>query len=292
MKTETFLPIFPGFYGSIFESDDDDALDCIKEDNPGMEIDWDDIEWDYDEYQQEMSIKCCEAIEGLLEGELGLKIKIKYEKLVSPREYNFKNDTINVNMTFTKATYKRVRILLMENKEALEEYLTENFKSRSGFMSFYDHDLPTFYNEYLHPDDEKFDKMFTYALEFLLREVAEINSRWLYDCIIDHPTLNGELKLMTMDGLPTEIIVVLAEQFAKEHGDFGYSKIIVDECRVYAEATNISLGEALKDKYPNVVIKEMFGSEYQQIPITEYKEIMKLVKTDPEDATELLLLNK
>ena len=103
MKTQikTYLPCFNGYYGSIFEaSSEEQEIDNINDERAKLnlpDIDYDACEWDYSEYYKDMSEKITDTIEGFLQ-ELYPSISIKYEKTVSPKEYNFTNDSINIEL--------------------------------------------------------------------------------------------------------------------------------------------------------------------------------------------------
>lgn len=70
---------------------------------------------------------------------LGIK-KLNVIKMYSPKEYNFETDHIYfdlvVNNNFHKNLLKIINNLSEENKVKLDEWLRENYSSRSGFSSF------------------------------------------------------------------------------------------------------------------------------------------------------------
>lgn len=100
--TNTFCPCFPGFYESVLSFNDDYICESIKDDirerlliniKYKHNIDFFDLyEVDYKEYEKDVSIAFCAYIEGLL---YDFDVKIEYQNLVSPREYNFSTDSIN-----------------------------------------------------------------------------------------------------------------------------------------------------------------------------------------------------
>ena len=66
----TYLPIFKGFYGSIFEPNEDIELDYINElrqEKNKSEINYDNVEFDYNNYYLELSKELCYKIEDKLE---------------------------------------------------------------------------------------------------------------------------------------------------------------------------------------------------------------------------------
>jgi len=127
VKIETWLPIFPGFYGTLFEPDETDFL----EEN---DVNYDDIEFDNSEYEKDIAESCCNFLSDELKGFIS---GIAMQAVCSPRYYNYGNDAINVEIQLTKANLEALRAYLVENRGSLSEYLKERYTSRSGFVSSY-----------------------------------------------------------------------------------------------------------------------------------------------------------
>jgi hypothetical protein len=141
-KFETFLPLFPGFYCTYLESDDAETLelDYINEQRAenGLEpIEWDECEFDYDEYHQRVSEAYTEAVEHELKS-LRLVNNIEFQKLISPKEYNFSTDSIDVEID---VNIENLQKYIAENKQKFIEYLKEKYTSCSGFISRYSPDF-------------------------------------------------------------------------------------------------------------------------------------------------------
>lgn len=141
-KFETYLPVFPGFYGTIFNSEcaEENELEYINQEREakGLEpISWDDCEFDYKDYRDRLSKACVDAIESELKS-LSLISEIKFQSLVSPKYYNFANDSINIEID---VNIKKLQKYISENKNALSEYINENYTSYDGFMSSYSNDI-------------------------------------------------------------------------------------------------------------------------------------------------------
>ena len=64
-KIETWLPVFPGFYETIFQADIDDELYSQNQDRDEHlpKIEWDDIDMDYKGYEAEVVEQCTAFIE-------------------------------------------------------------------------------------------------------------------------------------------------------------------------------------------------------------------------------------
>ena len=141
MKTfKTFLPVFTGFYNTIFESDNEDyEIQDInsQREAKGLEpISFDDCTFDYKGYHETVSQECTEYIEKELK-DLNIVSKIEFEALYSPREYNFHNDSININIHLSEDNHKEIKKFLYNNLEDYKEYLKDNYTSCSGFVSFF-----------------------------------------------------------------------------------------------------------------------------------------------------------
>lgn len=137
MKIKTYLPVFPGFYNTIFEHDESNEIDYINQErkeknlNP---IEFDQIEFDYQTQENNISIECCKFIES----ELSEFIRsIKFENLYSPKEYNFRNNSINCEIDIK---VNEVKKYIKDNFDLWTQYLKEKYTSYSGFISSYSND--------------------------------------------------------------------------------------------------------------------------------------------------------
>jgi len=135
MQVETFLPCFPGFYETNFEFNDEGReLESINEERAEIglpAIAYDDVEWSYADYHQNVSKKAVAYIEKMLNDLLPCKLTFK--KLQSPREYNFSTDMIIIDAEFDP---EQLRKLLFECPISAIEAMLENFKPSSGFIPF------------------------------------------------------------------------------------------------------------------------------------------------------------
>jgi len=140
-NVDTWLPVFSGFYGTIWETDSDEERE-IEDINDKriakglLAVGYDDVEWDYDEYMQMVSKSVSGQVsEALIQ--LGCIQKGTFQNLRSPREYNFANDAIDVTFTLTPKNVKVIEKYLQVNVAKFSHYLTEHYTSRDGFMSNY-----------------------------------------------------------------------------------------------------------------------------------------------------------
>jgi hypothetical protein len=150
-KCKTWLPVFQGFYGSGIEDDND--LEYTIFDNPDdkrmlpVHKNWlveeitDYI--DYSDYHNELSDAICESICEELESQ-ELISDYKFEGLVSPKYYNFRNDHIDVEL---EVDIIHLIELCKKSIEGFKEYLKNNYTSYDGFMSSYSNDSDDWFGE-------------------------------------------------------------------------------------------------------------------------------------------------
>ena len=135
MKVQTFLPVFNGFYNTLFENLIDNAVDnaieWYNEDNNNS-LNYDNFDFDFISIQNEICKDAVSKVEEKL-NEIGINCSIKYETLVSPKYYNFSNDSINIEINFKK--FSRVIEILEQNYDLFSKYIKDNYTSRDGFIS-------------------------------------------------------------------------------------------------------------------------------------------------------------
>jgi len=144
-KFKSYLPIFPGFYSTVFESDESDEIYQYNQDN-GTDKDYDDFEWDYEAWKTDNAKAAVLCIAEKL-NELGFDLKIKYRSIYSPTEYNFENDCINVTYYFQSGCIKAVQKYIKANFAKWTEYIKDRFTSYDGFMSFYTNDADEWFKK-------------------------------------------------------------------------------------------------------------------------------------------------
>ena len=144
MTIQTYLPVFTGFYGTIWEADETNEIDYINEQRSelGLEpITYDECRFDYADYNMQV----VKGIAAYLEREFPQFVKdIKVEKIVSPRFYNYSNDSADVVITLTKDNQKTILEYLEANREAFASYLRDHYTSCSGFISSYPNSIELF----------------------------------------------------------------------------------------------------------------------------------------------------
>lgn len=270
IKVQTYLPVFPGFYGTLFEVDysfiEEDLRELeqeLTEENIYSNIDikkeiqdffWknDDNYTNYKEYENQVVKTCVNAIEKELY-DLNIIKSIKLEELVSPKEYNFYNDSVNVEITFTKKHILNIKKIIKENFKEWTEFLKNRYTSRSGFISSYDN----------YPESEEWQIDFAIKkphqsgaiLEFILMKVNNYTSESLYYACSD------ELYyFMDIDKFEKDIRKVLNEksmfsanrlQELTKLLDEHKSELIIKDNSIFIPSINFKCSGELVNKYLN-----------------------------------------
>lgn len=153
MKFETYLPIFPGFYYTIFDEADSfvscelDTEECFREHYPELAaVPWEKIEngffdcVDYTAGNLAVAVACVGALPCLLPDFVK---SATIQEMRSPREYNFANDAINCEL---EIDVDCVIKYLTENMAAFEAWLKKRYTSCDGFMSHHSTDSEDWIN--------------------------------------------------------------------------------------------------------------------------------------------------
>lgn len=145
MKYETYLPIFSGFYGTLWEIDYNYIEECIKEDRQEKclfsEIDFNDLKIDNSGYEKFIVKAFCDKLSKKMPEFVN---SVELQKIINPREYNFANDSANIEIDIN---ILNVRTFIYSHKGSFELYLKSKYTSCDGFMSHYENDFQTWENE-------------------------------------------------------------------------------------------------------------------------------------------------
>lgn len=179
MKVQTFLPVFNGFYNTLFENilynATEFAIDDYNEQN-NTNLVYDDFDFNFNSIMNEISKDAVLKIEDKL-NEIGINCKIIYENLVSNREYNFSNDSINIEINFKK--FSQVIEILEQNYDLFSEYIKNKYTSCSGFISSFSN-YSTDWIKDLRENTENETHKVGSVLEFILQEIEEYKPEDLY----------------------------------------------------------------------------------------------------------------
>ena len=155
VKLETYLPVFQGFYGTIFEDADGEnerqeltylLQDFVSEEsaetlaelclcNDGI------YETNYRAYEAEYCERMTDCIEAKLLSLNRLKglESIKMQSVYYPREYNFINNSVNIELQISdgQAFCNSLLKIINEDLDSFKDYIESRYTSCSGFMSGY-----------------------------------------------------------------------------------------------------------------------------------------------------------
>lgn len=147
IATSTWLPMFPGFYETWFTPDDmlieDDIKDYARENNLSDEIEdaimnYVYISTEYSEAYKDAEKNVVRETIKVVERALEKYVTdIELEEIVSPRFYNYSNDSINVKVSFSKENIEAIKNAIAENMEDWKSYLKFKYTSCDGFISHY-----------------------------------------------------------------------------------------------------------------------------------------------------------
>lgn len=144
------LPMFPGFYSSMLDSEIDyteereaeNFAEKDEEENENFPLESSDYSelifdaMDYGAVHQTLARDWCASFAHRFKRETGIEFAYEFEEMTSPREYNFTTDKV-----FVKVAPRTLRAILRATpEEALREAIEERHSSRSGFISFYSND--------------------------------------------------------------------------------------------------------------------------------------------------------
>lgn len=143
MTMETNIP-FGGFYETIWDDEIDNLAEREAEYMTSDEGEWEGFEqgeiqsvlFDHTDHAsifKKIAELYVDAWQDLINGELGIDIKLDYTLMVSPREYNFTTDRLfaDISRSDIAKVYRKV------GRQRLRAKAEEMFTSRSGFSSFY-----------------------------------------------------------------------------------------------------------------------------------------------------------
>lgn len=149
MKTQTitripsWLPGFPGFYNTVFDADlHEEVTPLIESGDLPEDANVDDVlaGWQNGLYEANV-VKCiCDLLPGYFPRESGI-LKCDFERVISPKEYNFTNDSANVTFEIDMEMFAPwLRDYLTKHADQWQRCLSSHYRSRDGFMSYYPHD--------------------------------------------------------------------------------------------------------------------------------------------------------
>lgn len=138
----TTIP-FSGFYESIHSHELDNVLEQMVSDSSGCRPASDRVSeelWSHAPYPMiEYTRAFVESFNMLLNAEAGLNIKLEWESVKSPRQYNFGTDRVFATVSFSDVQAMFAKV----DRAILDKVCHDRFTSYDGFISHYSNDWRT-----------------------------------------------------------------------------------------------------------------------------------------------------
>ena len=217
IEIKTYLPLFSGFYGTMWESDKSDF--CYQND-----CTFDDLIVDDDAYNKDVVLGICDFVES----NCPFITAVTFEKICSPKFYNFTNDSANVTITIKKREFKKY---LNDNKESLDNYLRERYTSCSGFISSYGNSFEAWKDE-----TNNFTNLENHYLGSLLdfyffnEEITEDDCYAMNETYIDSYITIDKVSFADLDDSRKKEVLQELLDNGEVDLTFGYNAIITNEC--------------------------------------------------------------
>lgn len=249
IKSETWLPIFSGYYNTIWSPDETHLL-------WDSNIDFEDIEVDYESYYKYTAIDIVDAVETALSPFVK---SIKFQKVASPKYYNFTNDSIDVEVEYYP---EQLQKYCAEFKAELQVYLEDKYTSRDGFASAFSNSVE---------DWEESTKFFTdfsseskgyhtlgAVLDFILYN-EDIREEEIFNAV--EPDIDTYITIITQsvsDLSKEDTIEFLKANLDKVDFEFGYPSVLKARCQEKAEVLGSTWEDVIIEDYESDLI-DMIG---------------------------------
>lgn len=224
-RAAIYIPFFTGFYGTVFESNDDIVstifTEDIKEHLEIKNLNDDKLEdaiervsvWDYfdnKEYEKDIGEQFVYWLNNEISDIEILKgFGFEYESIHNPKEYNFTTDKIKGYLNIPAGGIDRI-IKEIETDEDFDEYCRENFSSYSGFVSFIPNNkkdfLETLKEDMKWNDEANFNQKFNLMVKYLIKR--ELSERDIENITQDTLENVWEGNYCDRDGYDNELIAV------------------------------------------------------------------------------------
>lgn len=199
---------FAGFYGTMWDDEldreEEQLAESLAEDYGLSASDVADklfYHMDYREAYKHIAAAYVPQFQDFINKGLDLDIKLAFNDMTSPREYNFETDKIYVGISYPDA----VRLARRVGRDALRAAAKAMFTSRDGFISFYPND-PARWGRLAGWDQNHLYALFTAAVEKIGDEDAgwdildDVRKRGVFssalDAGLDYDALTAELSAM------------------------------------------------------------------------------------------------
>jgi len=195
IKVETWLPLFPGFYNTLYEMDTDRVLYDYNEDDDWhheerkekgytleQEIDYDDLEIENSNYENAVAKSFTELIEKELKKYVK---KITFQAVSSPREYNYYNDSINIEVEIDIEAIQKYFEDSMIQSQFLDS-LKAIYTSRDGFISFHSNNVDIWLQDINNlPNIDKIEHKIGSILDFIICNEIDMDELEIHEKVME-----------------------------------------------------------------------------------------------------------
>lgn len=171
MKTiKTHLPLFTGYYNTIFES----LLEAYQMQEQGVDEDSDDaydLQWD-DAITAKFTEKIVNKVVALINTELTIPCElIENEGLKSPKYYNYSNDVINVTLDI--ASEKVLELAFDKYRSEVQKLIKSRYSNRPGFLSYHSNKIEDWETDLRNDFENETHKVGAILDMLLINEMSE-----------------------------------------------------------------------------------------------------------------------
>ena len=191
---------FAGFYDSIWSPDDDIYYECVGE---NLEEDVD-FTFDYKQYQDDICKAYTEVWELWMQEFISDDIELEFVEVVSPRYYNFENDSCRVKIRLTQAAEDAIIAKIGKHRDHIAKWIKENHTSNEGFSSNLSDDIDQWPSR-LFNNEETFQPAYLFSMlyyivkaEFIRIGESENLEYEAYGCICENIDITSYMKEVEM----------------------------------------------------------------------------------------------
>ena len=162
-ETVGILQSFVGFYDSIWEPDTEIYYECER---TGQEEDVD-FTFDYKQYQNDICKAYTEVWELWMQEFISEDIELEFVEVVSPRYYNFENDSCRVKIRLTQAAEDAIIAKIGKHRDQIAKWIKENHTRYDGFFSNLSNDIDQWPSR-LFDNDETYQPAYLFCMLYYI----------------------------------------------------------------------------------------------------------------------------
>jgi hypothetical protein len=186
IAVSTWMPMFPGFYGTFY--DDEHYIDWnyeleyfegedfrYNDDRIFENVTYDDVDFDYDRYKTDIVASFSDSLVQYL-SEHKIVSYIGSLEIVSPRYYNFSNDSVNCDIYLNEENIVNIHNYIYASKEEFSQFVKDNYTSCDGFISSYSNsfeDWERYTDGFKFNNDGDYSHYLGKVLEFITKSLLE-----------------------------------------------------------------------------------------------------------------------